>query len=341
MISVVILTHNRLPMLRACVESIRANDFPDYEIVIVDNASTDGTPEYAGRLAGARVVRFEENMDLATSRNAGIDAARGDIIAFTDDDCVVERDWLARIAAALARRDAVGGVVKLGSDVRKPRWWDEELNWMPGLSVPGLSGPLGGEVYLPQSANLAYRADVLRRLRFREGVGGIGARNMTREDSDLWARTRSGGFRTSIDTGLVVYHMLPARRFTLRFCIGRAFSDGYAAYFREDGAASWREKLRFVARRPFDILRRLLRGGDRPRAIEYFWVVRQAGFVFAHLREHCPLRGLGSHLARALAGIKGALSCAAVIVTEGVCLAAIRIGNRLSDRDGRGTPRRP
>ncbi len=142
MISVVVLTHNRLPFLRDCVESIRANGYADHEIVVVDNASTDGTAEALAGMDDVRVVRFDRDRELAACRNAGIDAARGDIIAFTDDDCAIEKDWLVRIEADLRDHDAVGGValpleistLRAGGTTRST---GSSASPSPGTTAPG------------------------------------------------------------------------------------------------------------------------------------------------------------------------------------------------------------
>jgi len=304
MISVVVLTHNRLPFLRDCVESIRANGYADYEIVIVDNASTDGTAEAFRGSPGVQLLRFDRDRELAACRNAGIDAARGDIIAFTDDDCAVAKDWLARIAADLKEHDAVGGVALPLGVFSPPRWWGDEINWLVGLSVPGHYGPQAGEVYLPASLNLAYRAPVLRALRFREGAPGLAGRNMTREDSDLWLRTRGGGHRTLFDPALVVYHRVPPGRLTLGFCVKRAFSDGFAAYHRGVADAGIRPALAYVLLQPFRLALRALRGGGRPRAIEWVWPIRQAGFAWAGISSKCAARAAAVRdAARAVPGV--------------------------------------
>ena len=284
MISIVILTHNRLDQLVQCIESIRKNKGRDYEIIVMDNFSTDGTCEALEQEKGVRVIRFDDDMELSVCRNAGIVAARGDIIAFTDDDCMVETDWLERIEADLEEHDAVGGIAKPLGSISFPRWWDQELNWMVGLSVPGHYGPQAGIVYLPGSLNLAYRAGALKKLKFKEGLGGIGGKNMTREDSDLWTRTREGGYTTLFDSKLVVYHRVPQERLSLSFCLGRAFSDGFAAYHREDGRKTWREKLKFILCEPFRIIDRKLNRSNGSRVHELFWIVRESGFLYAHLR---------------------------------------------------------
>ncbi|MCC6450577.1 MAG: glycosyltransferase family 2 protein [Candidatus Aureabacteria bacterium] len=308
MISVVVLTHNRLPFLRDCVESIRANGYADHEIVVVDNASTDGTAEAFRRVPGVRLLRFDRDRDLAACRNAGIDAARGDIIAFTDDDCAVEKDWLSRIEADLRDHDAVGGVARPLGDFSPPRWWDDEINWLVGLSVPGHYGPRAGEIYLPASLNLAYRAPVLRALGFREGAPGLAGRNMTREDSDLWIRTRAGGHRTLFDPALVVYHRVPPERLTVSFCVRRAFSDGFAAYHRGEAAGALRRAAAYVLAQPFRLAARALRSGGPPRAIEWVWPIRQAGLVWGGVVSRVAARTSPARdAARTLAEILGAL----------------------------------
>ena len=283
MISIVILTHNRLGPLFRCIESIRKSEGHDYEIIVVDNCSTDGTQETLQNASGVRVLRFNEDTELAACRNAGIDAARGDMIAFTDDDCIVEANWLERIEADLADFDAVGGIAKPLGKISFPSWWNDELNWMVGLSVPGHYGPEAGNIYLPGSLNLAYRADALKKLKFKEGLGGIGGKNMTREDSDLWMRTQESGYRTLFDTELVVYHMVPQKRLTIPFCLRRAFSDGFAAYYRENGETSWQDKLKFILKEPFQIFRRRLKRRPGSRIHELFWIIRESGFVYGHL----------------------------------------------------------
>ncbi len=308
MISVIVLTHNRLPLLRDCVASIRRCGHPAFEILVVDNASTDGTAEALKEMPDVRILRFDRDRDLAACRNAGIEAAHGDIIAFTDDDCTVEKDWLSRIEADLQDHDAVGGVALPFGDFSPPRWWDEEINWLVGLSVPGHYGPKAGEVYLPASLNLAYRAPILRALRFREGAPGLAGRNMTREDSDLWLRTRGGGHRTLFDPALVVYHRVPPGRLAIAFCVKRAFSDGFAAYHRGETGGALRPVAAYVLAQPFRLASRVLRGGGRPRAIEWVWPVRQAGLVAAGIISGVTARAATArNSARPLPEILGTL----------------------------------
>src|SRR4051794_16479718 len=119
-ISVVICTLNRAPELRLLLESLRHQDHTDFEVVVVAGPSTDDTDEVLAQAGDhVRVVRNPEE-HLSRSRNLGIDAASGELVAFTDDDAVPEPRWLARLEEEL-RRDpslaAVGGFVRVGDGV--------------------------------------------------------------------------------------------------------------------------------------------------------------------------------------------------------------------------------
>jgi O-antigen biosynthesis protein len=103
MISVVIPVHNTGRCLADCLASLTAQDYPadDYEIIVVDNNSTDASLEIAESFSRVRVLR-EKKQGAYAARNTGIAAASGSIIAFTDPDCVCEQRWLSVIGEALS-----------------------------------------------------------------------------------------------------------------------------------------------------------------------------------------------------------------------------------------------
>lgn len=102
LLSVVIPALNEEKLIGDCLRSIREQDYAgEYEIVVVDNGSTDGTAAVAGRYA-ARVVTFTAERNVFAARNAGAFAARGEIVVQGDADTVYPRDWLKRIAEHLA-----------------------------------------------------------------------------------------------------------------------------------------------------------------------------------------------------------------------------------------------
>jgi len=109
--SVVIPVYNVAEYLRACVDSVLANDCSDCEIVLVDDGSTDGRcPALCDELAAAhpdliRVIH-QENRGLGGARNTGLEAARGDYLFFVDSDDTIEPDALAKLSAAIKKNGA-------------------------------------------------------------------------------------------------------------------------------------------------------------------------------------------------------------------------------------------
>ena len=104
-ITAVICTFNRVDILARAMESVSEQSMPesDYEVFVVDNASTDNTNEVASKFCEERWnfrYLFEPVAGLSRARNCGIAEARGRYIAFLDDDAVAEKDWLEKILAA-------------------------------------------------------------------------------------------------------------------------------------------------------------------------------------------------------------------------------------------------
>jgi GT2 family glycosyltransferase len=109
-ISVIVCTRNGRPRIAACLRALEKQSQPAREIIVVDDGSTDGTSGLVEReFPSVTLIRLEP-CGLSAARNAGVEAATGEIVAFTDDDCEPDRDWLAGLAAAFAKGwDAVGG----------------------------------------------------------------------------------------------------------------------------------------------------------------------------------------------------------------------------------------
>ncbi len=106
LVSVIIAARNNAPTLPACLEALRAQDYPHVEVILVDDGSTDATAAI-GEAHGARVIATPP-VGASVARNLGIDAARGEIAAFTDGDCVADAGWVRALVDGLRQSDATG-----------------------------------------------------------------------------------------------------------------------------------------------------------------------------------------------------------------------------------------
>jgi O-antigen biosynthesis protein len=110
-VSVVVASYNGERTLTACLDSLERLNYPNYEIILVDDGSTDATPQIVLKHFRVRYFRHEKNLGLSVARNTGIAAATGEIVAFTDSDCRADEDWLYYLVGELLSGEfaSIGG----------------------------------------------------------------------------------------------------------------------------------------------------------------------------------------------------------------------------------------
>ncbi len=108
--SVAVISHNGEATLGATLDSLRRQTYPRnrYEIIVIDDASADHTAAVAKSYADVRYVGLQVNRGVSGARNAGLEAAKGDIYVCFDDDCIAEPTWLAHIAKGYAKGNPAG-----------------------------------------------------------------------------------------------------------------------------------------------------------------------------------------------------------------------------------------
>lgn len=190
-ISVVIPCRNERVLLERCLDALLAQDMPrhDFEVIVVDGGSSDGSDALAVE-RGAIVLR-DPGSGPAFARNVGIARARGEIVAFTDADCVPRFDWLTRLDEAF-RADAE--VAAAAGAMRLPR-----------ASFLGRTEDNDARVHYRGfiTSNIAYRREVL------EELGGFDESLRCAEDYDLAWRALDAGFRIARVEDAVVLHAPP------------------------------------------------------------------------------------------------------------------------------------
>src|SRR5207253_10093847 len=105
-ISVVVCSYNGARTIRSCLEGLLELEYPDYEVIVVNDGSTDATASIAGEY-GYQVITTE-NRGLSSARNTGLRAATGEIVAYIDDDARPDPHWLTYLAATFLSTDHAG-----------------------------------------------------------------------------------------------------------------------------------------------------------------------------------------------------------------------------------------
>jgi len=197
-VTVVVPAFNAAATLPLCLRGLAGQDYPRsaYEVIVVDDGSTDETAAVA-RAAGVRVIS-QVNQGPAAARNAGIAAAAGEIILFTDADCAPEADWIRQMVAPLADAEIAG--VK-GSYRTRQR---EVVARLAQCEFEERYDRLARRptIDFVDSYAAAFRADVLRR------AGGFDPAfpHANNEDVDLSYRLARLGYRFVFNRRAVVYH---------------------------------------------------------------------------------------------------------------------------------------
>lgn len=120
--SIVIVTYNNLQINQACLRAIfRETDYPNFEVIVVDNGSTDGTPEWLANEAGLeprlKVIHNTDNRGFAAANNQGLRIARGQYLCLLNNDTVVTQGWLATLIRHLQTKPELGLVGPVSNQV--------------------------------------------------------------------------------------------------------------------------------------------------------------------------------------------------------------------------------
>lgn len=222
-VTVVIATRDRTESLQRCLDSLMVQTYPDMDIVVVDNApsSMDSFDLIQKSYAPTGRVTYvlEKKPGLARAHNAGVAAATGDVIAFTDDDVIVDPSWVAAIAANFAASDRIGCVTGLilpaELETRAQYWTERHGGFGKGLARK-VFDPRQSDRYGPlfpyaagafgSGANMAFRRETLSRMGGFDAA--LGAGTMARGGDDLagFFAALDAGYQLAYEPGAIVWH---------------------------------------------------------------------------------------------------------------------------------------
>ena len=229
-VTVVICTYNRSALLRTTLESLRQlQTHRIWELVVVDNNSIDDTNAIVSEFAKSAPIPvsyiFEPRQGKSFALNTGIARAAGDVIAFTDDDVVVEPDWLERACHALEQDESIdytGGPVRPLWAGIPPPWLDQHRSDLWGtLAILDY----GDDTFIfeerckvPLGVNMAIRRTLVTRIGgFHPELGRRGRSLLGQEQAEFLARARAEGIRGRYVPEMRLAHYVPAARLTRRY----------------------------------------------------------------------------------------------------------------------------
>lgn len=258
-ISAIICTYNREEYLGAAIDSVLQQDFYSYEVVVVDNASSDRTRDLvAERLSNPQLnYVYEPVIGLSVARNTGAKEARAPILAYLDDDAVASPQWLRTLYNAYQNSEKLaiaGGKVTLiwPDGITLPKWLSSELARQLGAydlgdSIVQITTPS----LTPRGLNYSIRRTFLEQVGgFDVNLGRVGKNLLSNEELQMTELALQNGWQVVYLPDAVVEHHVALERLEQRWFLSRGWWQGVSECYREQ-----------LAKRPGS--GQLLRGGQQ------------------------------------------------------------------------------
>jgi len=239
-VSVVVCAYNAERTMYPCLASLEQLNYPDYEVIVVNDGSKDRTLEISEGFSYCRIIS-QVNKGLSVARNVGAEAATGEIVAYTDSDCVADPDWLNYLVATMETK----GLAACGG----PNFSPTETRLVPEAVAAAPGAPchvlLDDEIAEHiAGCNMAFRRDVLL------GIGGFDPiYHAAGDDVDFCWRLQDAGYTIGYSAAATVWHF---RRNTVKAYIGQQKGYGkaeallygkHAARFNAFGQAKWSGRI--------------------------------------------------------------------------------------------------
>ena len=209
--------HNEEGRIAECLDSVLAGGYSDMEVIVVDDCSTDKTVQVASKYP-VRIIERKSRGGAANARNDGLKEAKGEIVAFVDADCTVDKGWLGLLVSHYVDDKVVGagGVIL----TKQTTLFAKYRNYLAREDYVGSQISLTDDI---PGGNSTYRTEVLR------GVGGFDpafAQPAAHETFELGYRLIRSGYKLIGDSRSIVWH---SREGSLRSWIFEAYAEGYSS----------------------------------------------------------------------------------------------------------------
>jgi len=214
-VSVVVLTYNNLALNKACIDSILGNTaYPNYELLIVDNDSSDGTKEYLKALSeqnitNVRVFLNAKNLGFAAGNNVGMKKAEGDYVILLNNDTIVTRGWMTSLVKHIEMRKGIGLSGPVTNSIGNEAKIKASYKNAAGIHrfAYRYTWAHMGEIYPEEPNVLAFFAvcisrEVIEKCGFLDEVYGLGMF----EDDDYCQAAKQAGFHLCIAEDAFVHH---------------------------------------------------------------------------------------------------------------------------------------
>ncbi|NEO11930.1 MULTISPECIES: glycosyltransferase family 2 protein [unclassified Moorena] len=242
LISAIICTHNREEYLGAAIDSLLQQDFADYEVIVVDNASSDRTRNIVDqRLDNSRLnYVYEPVLGLSVARNTGAATASAAILAYLDDDAVASPRWLKTIYEAYQSNEklaiAGGKVTLLWPDgITSPSWLSPDLAGNLGAYDLGDSlMKIQNAGLTPRGLNYSIRRTFLNKIGgFDVNLGRVGKNLLSNEELHMTELALQDGWQVAYLPDALVAHNVAPERINKRWFLNRGWWQGISECYRE------------------------------------------------------------------------------------------------------------
>lgn len=296
-VSAIICTHNRENYLGAAIDSLLEQEFSsEFEVIVIDNASTDRTREIVeARLPHPQLQYvYEPMLGLSVARNTGAKTAKGEILAYLDDDAVASSGWLQALYTAYQNNEKLaiaGGKVTLlwPPGVNPPQWLSAGLaenlgaydlgDTVVSIKQPGLT---------PRGLNYSIRNSFLEQIGgFDTNLGRVGKNLLSNEELHMTELALRAGWQVAYLPDAVVAHNVSPERLQRAWFLSRGWWQGISECYREQLAG--RDGVGQLQRGGIRMLRGFYKSlknlGDPAQRFDYFvYAYGQIGYLGAAIQ---------------------------------------------------------